>query len=176
MIRKHSLAIIAAGCLAFSCSAPKFYKETARLLPEDDDTAIYTQGRDYSALVLKQLKAKLKDSRHIVYHYISPEAVTPAHPYHAVVYDMDNKKQYYILETNTGFITDGLPYTGAGYYKFVFDNYNDRNLAVLDQLGIMEDLKAYEAIFDINLSSKEEYLFTFKTFIPEDNQPETGVK
>ncbi len=162
-----------------SCSTPKFYSEITTMQEEiqsdinkqsDSSKKIKIKECDMNKLVLNKLKDELKSTNHIIYYY-SPDTSLSSEKIWVTIYDSENKI-YYSLESNSknpkqiDLIEKGNQLNDK-HTSFVFDNYFENNCDFLKKKGEVKlsGIRAYEAIYEVNLKDKENKNCYFKNFI-----------
>ncbi len=165
------------------CSTPKFYTEIATMQKEIRDdidkdegnpqSEVRIKGYNMNKLVLKKMRDELKNTNHILYYY-SPDSSFSSNKFWFTIYDVDNKI-YYSLENNDlnnkqiDLIkkTDNLDDPSDGYALFVFNNYINNNCELIKNKGNVNisGARTYEAIYEIDLTNKENKYCYFKNFL-----------
>lgn len=162
------------------CSTPKFYTEIARMQKEirdDIDKAegntpneVRIKGYDMNKLVLKKMRNELKNTNHILY-YNSPNSSFSSNKFWFTIYDVDNKV-YYSLENNDSYkkqidLIEKKDNLSDKFALYIFNNYMNNNCELLKNKGNVNisGVRTYEAIYEINLTNKENKHCYFKNFI-----------
>lgn len=169
--------IIAVALLFTGCSSKKFYGSIKEINPEIVDADTYNEALQQSKYTLRKLNTELVNTKHIVLLYIPPAAVSEDRPYSSILYDSDNEKYYYLkgYKNDTTIASDTINTSiECDYYKFIFDNYKERNLTTLKESGIFSELEknihTKEVIFDINLKNDKSYIFTYITLLCKEGK------
>ncbi len=176
MINRISV-IIAVALLFMGCSSKKFHHSIKEINPEIVDADAYNEAQQQSKYTLRKLNTELVNTKHIVLLYIPPAAISEDRPYSSILYDSDNEKYYYLkgYKGDTVVTSDTINTSiKCDYYKFIFDNYKERNLATLRESGIFSELEkniyTKEVIFDIDLKNDKSYIFTYITLLCKDGK------
>ncbi|TPD69789.1 hypothetical protein FJA49_07735 [Flavobacterium microcysteis] len=162
------------------CSTPKFYTEIATMQKEirdDIDKAegnpqneVRIKGYNMNKLVLKKMRNELKNTNHILYYY-SPDPSFSSNKFWFIIYDVDNKV-YYNIENNDFNnkqidLIEKTDKLSEKFALFVFNNYMNNNCELLKSKGNVNisGVRTYEAIYEINLTNKENKHCYFKNFL-----------
>lgn len=163
----------------YGCSVPKFYSEINEMQNDikyetekniDNAIEIKIKSNDVNKLVFKKLKKELVNSNHIIY-FNHPSSSLIEKKYWFVVYDIDNQIYYELesSETNKKRIelikrSDTLT---NNYYRYILNNYINDKCDILKQKGNtkLSGVRTYEAIYEVNLESKENRSCYFRNFL-----------
>lgn len=167
-----------------SCKTPKFYDEIKSTY-DSYDVLVVKYGKEsvrrstYDAhkLVMKKLSPYLQNSDHIIYHF-SPASKWKGREFSGAVYDVDNKKYYYVNNHSGSseivHVDTVYKYPEENYYKFIIDNYREGKIEYLKELGEKSNhsgIRTWEVIYDVDLRSGVEQKHTFRDFLFIDNKP-----
>ncbi len=160
------------------CGTPKFYKEIdvmqkqvqKELKSKKYGSQIKIKSYNMNKLVLEELKFKLKETNHIIYYSV-PDNSLFSKKYWFVVYDVENKKYYYLQnsshEPKKINIIEDVDMQKDQNVSFVFDNYLNNRCDVLKNKGnkSLSGIRSYEVIYEVDLKSNESKKCYFKNFI-----------
>lgn len=164
--------------ICYGCSTPKFYNEIISTYPEgkQDDYVMKSSIKPHK-LVLRKLEKSLKNSNHIIYHYV-PEATWYSKEFSGIVFDVENNKYYYFTNSRNRprkvQVDTVYKYSNDNYYKFIIENYCQGKIDYLKKLGKISNHSGYRTsvvIYDINLKSDTIQRYTFRDFLFLDGKP-----
>jgi len=182
MRTKISLINLLLILVCLGCTTPKFYTEITSTYPKEkkDDYLLKSSIKPHK-IVFRTLEDKLKNSKHIIYHY-APNAEWDSKEFSGVVYDVDNNKYYYFENSKKHpsklIVSDVYQYPNDNYYKFVIDNFRNGKIEYLKKLGEISGhsgVRTEEVIYDINLNEKKSNRYVFQDFLFMNGKPTKDI-
>jgi hypothetical protein len=139
--------------LLLSCGSSKFYRKT--MDKSFNDTIDYNID-EYRGLIFSSLKNELKNSNHIIFHFV-PTNIEYSKEFSALVYDVTNNKKYSLTtpyDKPTELKIDLITEFDNNTHKYIITKYLNGEIDYILWLATQTDqsgLIPIHALYDIDL-------------------------